>query len=106
MKVRFTQRPLAPADRVADKGIAAVVAEIAARAARDAAAAIGPVSPFVAPVYYRCAGCGLFYRQTGPWHWEIAKRTDFEHAVRIEDMSRAAIEARGHDLVPVQAVAG
>lgn len=59
--------------------------------------------PTAQPVVYRCAQRwpAHYYRETAPGRWETALGPDFECPVRIPDLSRAEIEARGHVLVPL-----
>ncbi|MBK1785105.1 hypothetical protein [Prauserella cavernicola] len=56
------------------------------------------------PIVYRCpqrVPDGHYYREISPGVWETSLRAEFSHSVRVEDTSRAQIEARGHILVPL-----
>ncbi|WP_435583347.1 hypothetical protein [Amycolatopsis thermoflava] len=55
------------------------------------------------PRVYRCEGAARahFFREVAPGHWEMANEPTFALGFPIPDRTRAAIEARGHVLVPI-----
>lgn len=74
--------------------------------ATPAVAALPSREPAWRPVVYLCLGGPPthFYREIAPGRWETARDVGFTYPVRIEDQSRAEIEARGHLLLLLEGV--